>query len=424
MYNKRKEWKRGGIFVNGLSDTTKKQLYFRYALDYVLDKPSSDGKDKRDVFIQHFMDLPFLPEESRRQEYTAILERCDRENPKDLERLSPREREEVLFLVSAGAKALDDKDFNLLSDRIRALENREQDVSIFQADEMNVDVNYNAFQRDVRKHLSDRIQEVEVTQLPKEAFSSPEILAETLLHENIVGTLSEEKHWDSPAHIVQYLGDNMEEVCTVMDMSGKAKDLPERVGDEPEQVVLDVYTEEAKQLLRNTSFYFNQSLRGEISNNRLNREDLNCIQADLHGRDYLRMDDVIRFEGKEENGKPFTAEFNKNEMLSLLSEYYEAGLPEDYAVGSQLYMMVHDTADKFRTAGPIQAVKEFNTKTNQMKRELARNGQDEMAITLGNWQEEAQQCFTTNYSKGFGVEPDRKVLTKVREQDKELTLSR
>ena len=77
--------------MNGLSDTTKKQLYFRYALDYVLDKPSSDGKDKRDVFIQHFMDLPSLPEESRRQEYTAILERCDRENPKDLERLSQKE---------------------------------------------------------------------------------------------------------------------------------------------------------------------------------------------------------------------------------------------------------------------------------------------------------------------------------------------
>lgn len=410
--------------MNGLSDTIRKQLYFRYALDYVLDKPSSDGKNKRDVFIQHFMDLPSLPEESRRQEYTATLERCDRENPKDLERLSQREREEVLFLVSAGAKAVEDKDFNLLSDRIRAMENREQDVSIFLGDGQDLDSTYNAFQRDVRKHLADRIQEVEVANLPKEAFSSPKVLAETLLHNGGVEMIFEEKRWDDPAQAVQYLGDNMEEVCTVMDMSGKSKGLPDRVGLEPEQVVFDVYTEEAEQLLRNTSFYFNQALRGEISDNRLDREDLNCIQADLHGRDYIRMDDVVRFDGKEEDGKPFTAKYDMKEMNALLTEYYGAGLPEDYAVGSELYNVIHDTANKFRTAGPVYAVKEFNTKANQMKRELVRNGQDEMAITLGNWQEEAQQCFTTNYSKGFGVEPDRKVLTKVREQDKELTLTR
>ena len=278
------------------------------------------------------------------------------------------------------------------------------------------------FDKDVVAYIGDRLEGASADAIPKEAFHNPAVLVDSLLDDSYKGAETfYPEQVDSTLKAIDYLNENMEPICTVLDMSASNdEDFHKKfstIWDNPQQTVLNVYAEEAKQLLSSVAFYYNQQLCQEQANERLNAEDLKQINADLERKPYERKEDVVQFHGVK-NGKPYTFKYDYKKTKDKAKQIFNS--PDMKDVCKEIVALADRTASNFRVVGPQGSMEYFNQTLKSIANDVSYNVS--LDIAMKSFQQDIQQVF---HSEGMEVsKPARKVSLKARDNGKEHTLDR
>lgn len=273
---------------------------------------------------------------------------------------------------------------------------------------------YSGFDKDVVAYISERMDGADVAKMPKEAFKDPSVLVESLMDDSYHGVQAMyPQGMEDPAKAREYIYDNMEEICTVIDMScGAGKFTEDRFADmiihDPQQTVLDVYAEEAKALLSETPFYFDKNVCQEQSDERLNKADLEQVRADLEGKPYKREEDVVRFHGVED-GKPFTAEYDYKKMKEKAELYFDR--PDRQDVKQSLLAIADKAAREFRVRGPRETFRDFNLSMTMLAKGY-KGKNSELMEDLQAWHKYVKSLFKSDQARG--LEPKPKAMASLR----------
>lgn len=287
-------------------------------------------------------------------------------------------------------------------------------------------INYDLseFDKDVVAYIGERLEGVSANSIPKEAFQDPAILVNTLVDDSYKGVESfyPEKLETLPK-AMDYLNENMEEICGVLDMSSmKDNDVAEKFStllNSPQDVIINVYAEEAKQLLSSIPFYANQEMRKEQANERLSNEDLKQISADLEQKPYKRNEAVVQFHGTE-NGNPYVIKFDYKETKEKANQLFNT--PEMEAIRKEVLALADNTASSFRVMGPKESIASFNTKLKGIAKDFLRD--KDISKIIKEFQKDVQNVF---HAEGIEItKTEEKTSLKIndRTNSKERTLDR
>ena len=276
---------------------------------------------------------------------------------------------------------------------------------------------YSQLDADVVRFADSGLENLSLDTVPKEAFKDPSVLVNAFMDDSFTEKVILFHDMDDPMVINQYLYDNAEEICSVLDTMAtkESKDFTiEDIVENPKQVVYDVYAEEATNLIANTYFYTNQGMSEEVGNNQLNREDINVIRSCITNAPYhIRQDEIIRFDGLDD-GKPYVVEFEYAKASQKIDELFKEDYQKDVNLTS--HRILDKTANDFRVIGPTAALQDFKLQFEYLAKDYEK-GKDEISQSIANdvrsWNnEQSMLFFHTTRAGGF------KFLDKSNEQER------
>ena len=294
------------------------------------------------------------------------------------------------------------------------------DLSTYMQDLSQLDV-------DVVRFADSGLENLSLDTVPKEAFKDPSVLVNSFMDDSFTEKVILFHDMDDPMVINQYLYDNAEEICSVLDTMAtkESKDFTvEDIIENPKQVVYDVFAEEATNLLSHVPFYFNQNICQEISDNQLNQEDISVIRSSLKKEPtFIRKDEVIRFNGIED-GKPYVVEFDYAKASQQIDNLFNQDNQKD--VNLACHRILDKTANDFRVIGPTEAIADYKLQFQYLAKDYDEGRTDiskSIADTVRNFvNEHSMEFFHSSKEGGFKPfdKSNEQEKNRLRIRDKEL----